>query len=255
MKFVVVKDHGDVRVVSMDRPKANAIHEGLVRDLAAALREARDSTNVRAVVLTSAQDGYFSVGFDVREVFDYDRDRMLAFWGEFIDLYESLHHFPKPVVGALPGHTFAGGIILAFACDFRVMAQGPFGLGVSGINLGIPLPLGVMNMAINTIGPGHARRLFLSGETISPDRAFEIGLVQSLVPAAQTLPAAIALAENLASKSPTAYRAIHQMFDALSGLDAIGSDKTRLDDFVKWWFNDEAKMYRAHVRANLSRSP
>jgi len=254
VKFVVLKDHGNVRVIAMDRPKANAIHEGLVTELIAALREARESAKVRAIVLTSAQEGYFSVGFDVREVFDYDRDRMLAFWGEFIDLYEALYHFPKPVVGALPGHTFAGGIILAFACDFRVMAQGPYGLGVSGINLGIPLPLGVMNMAINTIGAGHARRLFLSGETFSPDRAFDIGFAQALVPAPELLQSAVTMAENLAGKSPAAYRAIHGMFDALAGFEAIGSDKNRLHEFVHWWFNDEATLYRERVRARVSRS-
>ncbi len=254
MKCVLIKDHGDVRVISMDRPKANAIHEGLVRDLTQALHDARETPGVKAIVLSSAQEGYFSVGFDVREVFDFDRDRMLTFWSEFIDLYESLYHFPKPVVGALPGHTFAGGIILAFACDFRVMAQGPYGLGVSGINLGIPLPLGVMNMAINAIGPGHARRLFLSGETITPEYALEIGLVQALVPAERVLQGGIALAETLANKSPAAYRAIHRMFDALSGFDAIGSDKDRLDEFVQWWFNDESKMYRTRVRAQISRS-
>ncbi len=253
MKFVLVKDHADVRVVSMDRPKANAIHEGLVRELAAAFRDARDAAGVRALVLTSAQPNYFSVGFDVREVFDYDRERMLQFWGEFIDLYESIYDFPKPVIAALPGHTFAGGIILALASDFRVMAQGDFGLGVSGINLGIPLPIGVMNMAVNAMGPAHARRLFLSGETIAPEQALAMGAVQTLVPAADLQNAGIALAEVMGKKSPAAFRAIHEMFDSLSGRDALGSDKDRLDDFVQWWFNDDAKMYRSRVRAQVSR--
>jgi enoyl-CoA hydratase/carnithine racemase len=253
VKFVVIKDHGTIRTISMDRPKANAIHEALVRELSVAFDEARNNSTIRAVVLTSAQDDYFSVGFDVREVFDYDHGRMLAFWGEFIDLYESLYTFPKPVVGALPGHTFAGGIILALACDFRVMATGPYGLGVSGINLGIPLPYGVMNMAINAMGPAHARRLFLTGETITPDQALTMGLVQALVPPAEVRSAGVALAEVMAQKSPAAFREIHRMFDALSGAEAIGSDKTRLDEFVKWWFNDEAKMYRMRVRAQVSR--
>ncbi len=253
MKFVVIKDQGVVRTIAMDRPKANALHEGLVRELAAAFRDARDHEATKAVVLTSAQDDYFSVGFDVREVFDYDHNHMLAFWGEFIDLYESLYAFPKPVVGALPGHTFAGGIILALACDFRVMATGPYGLGVSGINLGIPLPYGVMNMAINAMGPGYARRLFLTGETISPEQALGMGLVQALVPPSEVRSAGVALAEVMAQKSPAAFRAIHRMFDSLSGADAIGSDKTRLDEFVQWWFNDEATMYRMRVRAQVSR--
>jgi enoyl-CoA hydratase/carnithine racemase len=171
MPLVITGQQDAVRVVSMNRPKANALNEDLVMELASAVRAARGDDSVRAVVLASECDGYFSVGLDAREVFGYSRERMARFWPEFVELYEGIYDFPKPVVAALNGHTLAGGIILALACDVRVMARRDCGLGVSGINLGLPLPRGVMNMAINAVGHGHARRLFLTGETIDPDTA------------------------------------------------------------------------------------
>ena len=76
MSLVLSETRGAVRVISMNNPKANPLNESLVADLRAEFDRARHDDSIRAVVLTSALDGYFSVGLDVREVFDYPRDRM-----------------------------------------------------------------------------------------------------------------------------------------------------------------------------------
>ncbi len=252
MSLVQSETRGAVRIVSMNHPKANTITEALVSELAAEFDRARDDDAVRAVVLASACEGYFSVGLDVREVFDYDRARMARFWVAFVELYEGIFNFPKPVIAALNGHTFAGGIILALACDVRVMARGAHGLGVSGINLGLALPRGVMNMAINAVGHGHARRLFLTGETITPETAHTMGLVHDLVDAGETLDRACRRAEDLGGKSPDAFRKIHRMFDELSGRTELESDKAQLDRFLDTWFSDAAVANRARVRDRIA---
>ena len=144
-------------------------------------------------------------GFDIREVFAYDRDGMTAFFGRFIDLYESLFHFPKPVVAALSGHTFAGGAILAIACDFRIMAEGDFGFALNEINLGLSLSPTMRRMLVNAVGPVHAREVMLVGEPLTPARALEIGLARELAPAGQVRDRAIACARFLAKKPPAAY--------------------------------------------------
>lgn len=252
MSLVRTRDLDDgVRLIAMDRPKANALNEALVDALRHAFTDARKTGAVRAVLFTSAAPGFFCVGFDVREVFDYDRDRMAEYWTRFVDLYESVYDFPKPVVAALPGHTFAGGIILALAADIRLMIDGKFGLGVSGINLGLPLPEGVANMAVNAMGHGHARRLFLTGETISPRQAYETGFVHELTTADTLRDRAFIRARDMASKSPTAFRAVHDMFDALSNRPALGSDRDNLERFLDVWFSDEAELYRARVRSEI----
>lgn len=251
MSLVRTRDHDAVREIALDRPKANALNEALVNDLAMAFATARDDAKVRAVLLTSAVDGFFSVGFDVREVFDYDRPRMAAYWTRFTNLYEGIYAFPKPVIAALPGHTFAGGIILALASDIRLMIDGKFGLGVSGINLGLPLPPSVANMAINAMGHGHARRLFLTGETIGPRDAHAMGFVHELTSSKDLMDRALIRARDMADKSPTAFNTIHEMFDELSGRPALGTDTDRLEGFLDLWFSDEAELYKARVRAEV----
>jgi enoyl-CoA hydratase/carnithine racemase len=252
MSLVLTEDRGAVRILSMNNPKANPLNESLVDGLRVEFNRARSDASIRAVVLTSALDGYFSVGLDVREVFDYPRDRMGRFWVAFVELYEGIYDFPKPVVAALTGHTFAGGIILALACDVRVMARGAHGLGVSGINLGLALPRGVMNMAINAVGHGHARRLFLTGETINPEMALSMGLVHELTDRTELLSRTVARAAELGEKSPDAFRTIHRMFDELSGRSELESDKANLDRFLETWFSPAAVATREAVRSRIA---
>lgn len=252
MPLVLSETRAEIRILSLNNPKANPLNEPLVRALTDEFNRAREDDAVRAVVLTSAVEGYFSVGLDVREVFDYPRDRMARFWVAFVELYEGIYDFPKPVIAGLTGHTFAGGIILAIACDVRIMARGSHGLGVSGINLGLALPRGVMNMAINAVGHGHARRLFLTGETVSPDTALMMGLVHELTEPSALLMRAVDRAANLGGKSATAFRSIHRMFDELSGRDELPSDKDNLDRFLESWYSPAAIATREAVRDQIA---
>jgi enoyl-CoA hydratase/carnithine racemase len=133
------------------------------------------------------------------------------------------------------------------------MARGDHSLGVSGINLGLALPRGVMNMAINAVGHGHARRLFLTGEAVRPDTALTMGLVHELTAPDELLRRALAHAEELGAKSPAAFRKIHHMFDELSGRDALSSDHDNLDAFLDTWFAPAAVAHREQARARITR--
>jgi enoyl-CoA hydratase/carnithine racemase len=132
MEFIKCERDGSLLVLKLARGKANALNGAMVEELWAAVSEAAASDEVRAVVLASRSPRFFSGGFDVAEVFRYDRETMTAFFGRFIDLYEGLYHLPKPVVGAISGHAFAGGAVLALTCDLRVdqpwlsIAVGPY---------------------------------------------------------------------------------------------------------------------------------
>jgi 3,2-trans-enoyl-CoA isomerase len=83
-------------ILSLARGKANALNYALVDELCTAVSAAAADGSVRGLVLGSDRPRFFSSGFDIREVFQYDRDGMAAFFGRFIDLYESLYRFPKP---------------------------------------------------------------------------------------------------------------------------------------------------------------
>src|SRR5438128_510918 len=160
---------GGLLVVTLARGKANALNAAMLDELHVALKQAQ-APEVRGLVLASDRPKFFSSGFDVTEVFQYGREAMTSYFGSFMDLYEGLFRLEKPVVGALSGHAVAGGAVLALACDVRVMADGPFRFALNEVNLGIVLPPGIIRMAVDALGPRHARELFLGGETIAPSR-------------------------------------------------------------------------------------
>jgi len=242
---------GSLLILSLARGKANALNYALVDELYAAVSAAAADESVRGLVLGSDRPRFFSTGFDIGEVFQYDRDGMATFFGRFIDLYESLYRFPKPVVAALSGHTFAGGAILAIACDFRIMATGEFGFALNEVNLGLSLSPGIRRMLADAIGVARAREMLLFGEPLNPTRAYEIGLVRELAAPDQVRHQAIACARFLAAKPPIAYRYIKRSLRELSGADGAPGDHRALDQFINIWFSDEARACREEIVARL----
>jgi len=241
---------GSLLILTMAKGKANALNQALVEEMCAAVATAAKDESIRGLVLASGCPRFFSSGFDIREVFTYDRDVMAAFFGGFIDLYEGLYRFPKPTVAALSGHTFAGGAILALACDFRIMAEGNFGFALNEIDLGLIPPPTVLRMLMGAVGTARGREILLFGKPLTAARALEIGLVRELPPAEQVREQAIACARLLASKPPHAYRESKRLLGELG--DAVrASDRAVLDEFLKVWFSAEAQEARQAVAAKL----
>lgn len=238
-------------VVTMARPKANALDEAMVEELNAAVERAATDESVRGVVLASSSEKFFSGGFDVKEVFEYDRERMTAFFGRFIDLYEGMLGLPKPVVAAVNGHAFAGGAVLALASDARVMARGNFGFALNEINLGIALPPGIIRMAVSAVGARRARPLVLEGKTIAPAEAFEAGLADELAGAESALERACVRARELCAKPRLTYGAVKRGFNKIAGTVGAESDHQSLDAFIDHWFSEESKQHRRALLESL----
>jgi enoyl-CoA hydratase/carnithine racemase len=240
-------------VVTLEQGKANALNGELIAALHKELSAAVADDDVRGVVLASARPRFFSGGFDVAEVFSYDPPTMTEFFGQFIDLYEQILRTPKPVVAAVSGHAFAGGAVLALACDARVLAEGEYGFALNEVNLGIVLPPGVMRMAIDAVGGRHARELILAGKALSPARALEIGLAAELAPAEDVLARAKARATELAEKPPSALAAVKQAFSLAVGHPATPSDRAFLPEFIRHWFSDECVKLRQALAQSMRR--
>ncbi len=249
MEHIESERDGSVLVLSLARGKANALNTALVDELHVAVTTAAEDETVRGLVLASSRPRFFSTGFDIREVFGYDRAGMTTFFGGFIDLYESLYQFPKPVVAALSGHTFAGGAILAIACDFRIMVEGDFGFALNEINLGLALSSGIRKMLVDAVGVAGAREVLLFGEPLTPERALKIGLVRELAPPEQVRERAVATARFLAARPPVAYREIKRSLRELGA--AQTGDRATLGQFVDMWFSREAQECRKAVAAKV----
>jgi enoyl-CoA hydratase/carnithine racemase len=253
MEHIKTEIEEGLLVVKMARGKANALNAAMVEELNLAIEEAGNNESVRAVVLASDREKFFSAGFDVQEVFQYDRETMLEFFGRFIDLYEGMMGLGKPIVAAINGHAFAGGAVLALASDVRVWAEGDFGFALNEINLGVALPPGMIRMAINAVGTRRARELVLEGRTLSPDEALETGLARELSSAASVLERASEQALGLAEKPPLTFAAIKRLFKEVAGLVTQGGDRQALGSFIEHWFSPECVQHRQALIDSLRR--
>jgi enoyl-CoA hydratase/carnithine racemase len=251
MGFVKVADDGEVRVVTLARGKANALNFGFVEELAEAVERCHSDPAVRSIVFASAAPRFFSAGFDTTEVFGYDAATMRRFLVAFMDLYEGVLHLPKPVVGALPGHTYAGGAFLALAFDERVAADGAYGFAVNEINLGVILPACVRRMLVSAVGLHQASRMVLTGDSVTSRRALEIGLVDQLVAESDVLSVAVAHAHALASKSSAAYALTKRGLHEAAGHIGASPDRDSVDEFLALWVSPDSVERRQVVAESL----
>jgi len=251
MEHIQSERDGNLAILTLARGKANALNYAMIEELCGAVAAVAADDSVRGLVLASGRPRFFSSGFDIREVFGYDRDGMTAFFGRFIDLYESLYRFPKPVVAALSGHTFAGGAILAIACDFRIMAEGDFGFALNEINLGLAFSPTMCRMLADAVGLTYGREILLFGEALTPVRALEIGLVRELAPAEQVRARSIACARSLAAKPPAAYREMKRALRQSGGREDSHTDRATLSQFLDLWFSAEAQEARRAVASRV----
>lgn len=241
MENIKCEIDGGILVITLAHGKANAIGWKMVEELAGAVNQAVSDSAIRGVVLASSSPRFFSAGFDVAEVFGYDRPKMSEFFGNFIDLYEGLNRLPKPVVAAISGHAYAGGAVLGLTADYRVMAEGDYGFALNEINLGVAIPRGFIRMAIDAVGRRNASEIVLTGKSISPEQALEMGLAAAVVKPILLLDRALEMARDLGSRPAGAFGKIKTGLRTLAGSGPGTSDRDELDHFLDGWFSPEAE--------------
>src|SRR5439155_13782368 len=118
---------------------------------------------------------------------------------------------PIPVVAALTGHSPAGGTVLAVFADYRIMAEGPYKLGLNEVQVGLPVPEVLVRGLQYLVGTRQAARLAVGGLLLDPAEALKVGLVDELAPAEQVAARAIAWAADLLTRPPTAMAATRKL--------------------------------------------
>jgi len=248
MAFITVSDHSEVRVLTFARGKANAMNLAMVDELLEAVRHAAADERVRAVVIASDRPGFFSAGFDVEEVFAYDRPAMSHFFAHFMDLFEALVQMPKPVVGAISGHAWAGGAFLALGMDVRIFGDGDFSFALNEINFGAVLPAGIRRALIAVVGGREATRIILTGESVSPTHALRFNLADAVVPANEVLPRALHVAHQLADKPKSAFAYTKRALQSDLGYP---SEREDLTEFLDQWFSPDCVAKREALTTAL----
>ena len=214
---LVYEKKGGVAYVTLNRPKVlNALNGKTWEDLRAAFGEARDDGEVRGVILTGAGDKAFIAGADISEL-----ARLSAVEGEessangqaVLNLVENLG---KPVIAAINGFALGGGCETAMACTIRIASEAAK-FGQPEVKLGVLPGAGGTQRLPRLVGKGRALQLILTGEIITAQEAWRIGLVNEVVPADNLISRAEAILKQIFANAPVAIR--HSLEAVNKGLE------------------------------------
>jgi len=206
LENVLYEKKGGTAYVTLNRPKVlNALNQRTWQDLRAAFEDARDDTAVRGVILTGAGDKAFIAGADIGElaqVTAVQAERSSTYGQEVLNLIENLG---KPVIAAINGFALGGGCETAMACTIRLATESAR-FGQPEVKLGVLPGGGGTQRLPRLVGKGRALQLILSGEMISAQEAYRIGLVNEVVRGADLIPRAEAVLKQIFANAPIAVK-------------------------------------------------
>lgn len=249
MSFVQTLTHGDIHELHLARAPVNALDPQICGALADALGTAVDA-GARGLVLSGGPK-VFSAGLDVPYLLSLgdDRGALAAAWGEFFRAARTLAASPVPVVAAMAGHAPAGGCVLALCCDYRIMASGPYRIGLNETQVGLVAPEGIQYLMRRVVGGHRAERLLVGGEMVDAAAAHAIGLVDELADIDHVTQRAIAWLQPLLAL-PRAPMLQTRAIARADVVDALRPERIRLETFIEAWTAPDTQ---AGLRALVAR--
>lgn len=226
--------HGAIHEIRLARPPVNALTPELLLALRMAVQSA-PSEGARGIVLTGGTK-VFSGGMDVPHLMGLDRAALKAGWSSLFAAARALAGSRVPVVAAIGGHSPAGGCVLALCCDYRVMARGPFRIGLNEVEVGLVAPDAIQHLMRRVVGTYRAERLLVAGALVEAEQAQQIGLVDELTDAEHVGTRALHWLEDLLKLPSAAMLASRDVAraDMVSALEAFQDDQ--LDGFIEDWY-------------------
>ncbi|MBW7921449.1 MAG: enoyl-CoA hydratase/isomerase family protein [Rubellimicrobium sp.] len=196
-----VEHEGHVALVTIDRPeKANAMTPEMAVTLADVVAGFNTDDAVRCVIITGAGEKAFCAGSDIRELDRYDTPWNFRNRADYCDQIRALQ---KPVIAAVNGYAFGGGLETAMACDIRLASENAT-FAAPEIKLGWIGGGGMASGLAHAVGPSNAALMILTGDPVDAATAERWGLVSQVLPQAELLPAARRLAATIAARAPIA---------------------------------------------------
>jgi enoyl-CoA hydratase/carnithine racemase len=222
----------------------------MVRELAAAIKNLEADSQVGGMILTGKQ-GFFSSGVDLMDAYDYDEPQAREFWTDFFDLQTKLISFKKPMVAAISGHSPAGGCVLAVCCDYRLMAEGEYIIGLNEIPVGIIVPESIFKVYAFWIGQQKAYQYLLEGKLITVNEAVKIGLIDEVCASADLMPMALKKLKTYLQFNPVTWSQskLNLRNELISNLN---TDQTAtLDQMLAQWWAPETRVTLEAIIQNL----
>lgn len=215
-----------VGVLTVSNPPANLLSRAVLTELSGFLNEVGTNIPFKALIITGAGT-FFIVGADIKEISELKgaaRGEEAAFLGQMV--FNKIEGLPIPTIAAINGHCLGGGNELAMSCTLRV-ASDRARFGQPEINLGIMPGFGGTQRLMRLIGKAKALELNLTGDMINAQTAFDLGLINKVVPEAEVMKQAMGLAKKISGKSLQAIRRIMQA--SREGIEKPLADALKLE--------------------------
>lgn len=190
--------------ITINQPKKlNALSQGVLSDLRAAVKEVYENDEITGAIITGAGEKAFVAGADITEFqgLNVEQGTKVAANGQ--EIFNAIENAPKPFIAAVNGFALGGGCELAMACHMRV-ANKNARFGQPEVNLGLIPGYGGTQRLIQLIGKGKAMELLMTADMIKADEALQLGLVNHVVSAEELLPKSVEILSKIATKAPLA---------------------------------------------------
>jgi enoyl-CoA hydratase/carnithine racemase len=237
MDLVSLERRHSVAILQLARGVTNAINSEMIAELSGALDEVKDDPETVAMVLSTANRKFFSIGLDIPWLFPLSREDFTDFYKAFNRLCIDLFTLPKPTVAAIAGHATAGGCILALCCDYRFLSGGRKLMGLNEIKLGVPIPYPTDRIVRHLLGDRIARDITETGDFYEGEKLLQLGMVDGILGPEQLLAASIEKARSLGADHPAAFARIkeNRTGPVVEEIQARLIEKER--QFVELWYS------------------
>jgi enoyl-CoA hydratase len=202
--MIDVVHQGPIAVVTLRRPPANAMNVEFTDEIASVFQRLGQDRSVRSLVLTG-QGKSFCAGVDLKALSNSDEAYQRRMVDALNRAFHAVYACPVPVVGAINGHAIAGGLVLALCCDWRVAVNTQFLAGLTEVRVGVPYPVGAMEVVRTELAPQVARQLILFGQNMPSTAAVAAGVFDELVEPEALLERALVKASEFAALPPAAF--------------------------------------------------
>ncbi len=245
--LVLIDRKGQIITITLNHPeKSNSLHPDLVARLAEALREVEGSADIQVVILTGAGRS-FCAGLDLSLLIGWTAEEKMSYMNRVFPIFRLLWTLPQPVIGAINGPAIAGGFDLAAFCDIRLAAEEAI-FGQAEINLGLTQ---IIHPLYKSIGLARAKELSMTGQNISAEEAWRIGLVNHVYPREELMTRAWELAQVLASKPRQALFETKRLTRKLIDMDTNQALEEIGDTFRRCLESEEHTTRLAEVYSRL----
>src|SRR3954463_851382 len=246
---ILVERDGPIAIVTVNRPKSlNALNSQTLRELTQAVREAADA---RALILTGAGDRAFVAGADIAEMAPMGPWQAREFSELGHVLTALIEDIPAATIAAVNGYALGGGLELAVACDM-IFASESARMGLPEVSLGVTPGFGGTQRLVRLVGKLRAKEMIFTGDLVEAKRAYEMGLLNAIVPREKLLEHCKTIARKIAEKGPLAVARAKRLVERGYDMPLRAANRQEAESFALLFDTDDR---REGMRAFVEKRP